>query len=169
MIETLLGGLFGGLFRLAPEVMKLFDRKAERTHELSMLGANLAADKLRGEQALTQLDVQREISLMGAGLAALQEAIKGQSQLTGIRKVDILTMSVRPIVTYWFMSVYCFAKVATFVLVFFLAPEGASAADKVKTAIDSLWTPADMALFAGILNFWFLGRVFERAQSARGG
>ena len=31
--ESLLGGIFGGLLRLAPEVMKFFDRKNEREHE----------------------------------------------------------------------------------------------------------------------------------------
>lgn len=168
MIETLLGSLLGGAFRLAPEILKWFDRKAERAHELALLSANLAADKLRGEQAVAQLDVQREISMMGAGLAALQEAIKGQSQLTGIRKVDILTMSVRPVITYWFMGVYCLAKVATFALIFFLAPDTMTIADKIKSAVDALWMPADMALFAGILNFWFLGRVFDRAQQRSG-
>ena len=32
MIETLLGGLLGGAFRLAPEVLKWLDRKGERSH-----------------------------------------------------------------------------------------------------------------------------------------
>ena len=36
MIETLLGGLLGGAFRLAPELLKWLDRKRERGHELSM-------------------------------------------------------------------------------------------------------------------------------------
>ena len=36
MIETLLGGLLGGAFRLAPEVLKWFDRQGERGHELAM-------------------------------------------------------------------------------------------------------------------------------------
>ena len=35
MIETLLGGLLGGAFRLAPEVLKWFDRQGERGHELA--------------------------------------------------------------------------------------------------------------------------------------
>jgi hypothetical protein len=30
MFETLLGGVFGGLLRLAPEVFKIFDKKNER-------------------------------------------------------------------------------------------------------------------------------------------
>ncbi len=36
MIETLLGGLLGGAFCLAPELLKWLDRKGERGHELSM-------------------------------------------------------------------------------------------------------------------------------------
>ena len=26
------------------------------------------------------------------------------------------------------------------------------------------WTEADQALWAGVLNFWFLGRVFDRVR-----
>ena len=37
MIETLLGGLLGGAFRLAPEILKWLDRKGERGHERAML------------------------------------------------------------------------------------------------------------------------------------
>ena len=36
MIETLLGGLLGGAFRLAPEILKWMDRNGERSHELAM-------------------------------------------------------------------------------------------------------------------------------------
>ncbi|PIQ54155.1 MAG: hypothetical protein COW02_05450 [Comamonadaceae bacterium CG12_big_fil_rev_8_21_14_0_65_59_15] len=27
------------------------------------------------------------------------------------------------------------------------------------------WTEADQALWSGVLNFWFVGRVFDRARS----
>ena len=30
----ILGSLFGGIFRLAPEILKFFDKKNERDHEL---------------------------------------------------------------------------------------------------------------------------------------
>lgn len=36
LASGLLGSLFGGLFRLAPEVFRFFDRKDERAHELKM-------------------------------------------------------------------------------------------------------------------------------------
>ncbi len=48
MIETLLGGLLGGAFRLAPEVLKWLDRKGERSHELAMQDKALEFEKLRG-------------------------------------------------------------------------------------------------------------------------
>lgn len=155
MIETLLGGLLGGAFRLAPEVLKWFDRKAERSHELSMLSKNMEIDKMRGEQALAQLDVQREISMVTAGLAALQEAVRGQFQLTGNKKLDALNISVRPVITYWFMGLYCSAKTAVFVALI-LADTGI--VDSIKLS----WTETDMALFSGIMNFYFIGRVFDK-------
>jgi hypothetical protein len=32
------------------------------------------------------------------------------------------------------------------------------------TAILHAWTEADQALWSGVLNFWFLGRVFDRVR-----
>ena len=37
----------------------------------------------------------------------------------------------------------------------------------LKTRGDSVlhaWTEADQALWAGVLNFWFLGRVFDKVR-----
>jgi len=47
MIETLLGGLLGGAFRFAPEILKWLDRKGERSHELAMQDKALEFEKLR--------------------------------------------------------------------------------------------------------------------------
>ena len=49
MFETLLGGVFGGVLRLAPELFKLFDKKNERAHELRMLEAEMEFAKIKGE------------------------------------------------------------------------------------------------------------------------
>ena len=43
MLETLMGGVFGGVLRLAPEVIKFFDAKNERGHELRMVEAESEA------------------------------------------------------------------------------------------------------------------------------
>ena len=52
MFEILGGGIFGsllgGIFRLAPEVLKYFDKKNERQHELSMFDKQCELEKVRG-------------------------------------------------------------------------------------------------------------------------
>lgn len=60
-------------------------------------------------------------------------------------------------VTYWFMLLYCAAKTAAFVAAI-------TAGAGWGTAILHAWTEADQALWAGVLNFWFLGRVFDRVR-----
>jgi len=41
MIETLLGGLLGGAFRLAPEILKWLDRKGERGGDWCQCGCGV--------------------------------------------------------------------------------------------------------------------------------
>ena len=55
MIETLLGGLLGGAFRLAPEMLKWLDRQGERNHELAMQDKALEFEKLRGAQRMEEI------------------------------------------------------------------------------------------------------------------
>jgi len=56
MIETLLGGLMGGVFRIAPEILKWMDRKGEREHELKMVNAEMEFAKVRGEIAMREAE-----------------------------------------------------------------------------------------------------------------
>ena len=88
MIETLIGTLFGGIFRMAPEVLKWLDRKDERKHELSMFDKQLEADKLKGDQALAQINAQADASIGAAEIQAIIEATKAQGVQTGIKWVD---------------------------------------------------------------------------------
>ena len=48
----LFGTIFGGLFRLAPEVLKFLDRKNERQHELAMFNRQCELEQIRGEVKL---------------------------------------------------------------------------------------------------------------------
>ena len=156
MIEaTLVGGLAGGLFRLAPEILKVFDRKGERKHELAMQNAALEFEKLRGAQRMNELTIGATTAYDTAALSALQEALQGQGERSGVRWADALTITVRPVVTYWFMALYFVQKL----LLMTLAWQSDTAVAAIATTI---WTAEDAALFAGLLNFWFLGRVFDK-------
>ncbi|MCG9087690.1 hypothetical protein LH444_01370 [Laribacter hongkongensis] len=158
MIETLLGGLLGGAFRLAPEILKWLDRKGERGHELAMQDKALEFEKLRGAQRMGEIGAAADGAWNTGAIEALKEAVAAQGQRSGIGWADALSASVRPVITYWFMALYCAAKTATFAA-------GVSAGAGWGDAILHAWTDADQALWAGVLNFWFLGRVFDRVRS----
>lgn len=157
MIETLLGGLLGGVFRLAPEVLKWFDRKSERGHELAMQDKALEFDRIRGAQKMAEIGAAADAAWNTGAIEALRDAVRTQGEKTGVRWADALSISVRPVITYWFMGLYCAAKTAAFV--------GAMTAGVGwSAAVLQAWTEADQALWAGVLNFWFLGRVFDRVR-----
>ena len=91
-------------------------------------------------------------------IETLREAVRTQGEKTGVRWVDALSSSVRPVITYWFMVLYCAAKTAT-------VAAAVTGGAGWGVAILYAWTEADQALWAGVLNFWFLGRVFDRVRS----
>jgi hypothetical protein len=158
MIETLLGGLLGGAFRLAPEFLKWLDRKGERGHELAMQDKALEFEKVRGASRMAEIGASADAAWNTGAMEAFKEAVAGQGRPSGVKWADALSTSVRPIITYWFMALYCAAKAAAFVATL-NAGAGWGAA-----ALTS-WSEADQALWSGVLNFWFVGRVFERSRS----
>jgi len=156
MIETLLGGLLGGAFRLAPELLKWLDRKSERGHELAMQDKALEFEKLRGAQRMSEIGANSDAAWNSGALEALKETIRSQGEKTGVKWVDALSSSVRPVITYWLMSLYCSAKTAAFVAAI-------NAGAGWEMAVLHAWTEADQALWSGILNYWFLSRTLEKA------
>jgi len=157
MIETLLGGLLGGAFRLTPEILKWIDRKGERVHELTIQDKTFQLEQLRAQNGQITSAEKTEAAIKTAELNTFQSAIESQGAMTQIGWADALSKSVRPIITYWFMALYCASKSAVFVLAF-------DVGDNFTSAFQQVWTESDQALWAGVLNFWFLGRVFEKQR-----
>ena len=157
MIETLLGGLLGGAFRLAPEFLKWLDRKGERGHELAMQDKALEFEKVRGASRMAEIGATADAAWNTGAMEAFKEAVAGQGRPSGVKWADALSTSVRPIITYWFMALYCAAKAAAFVAAL-------NAGAGWGAAVLATWTDADQALWSGVLNFWFVGRVFDRSR-----
>ena len=157
MIETLLGGLLGGAFRLAPEILKWVDRRGERGHELAMQDKALEFEKLRGAQRMAEIGAAADAAWNSGAIQALKEAITAQGRPSGVKWADALSISVRPVITYWMMALYCAAKTAAFVA-------AVTAGAGWGSAVLHAWTDADQALWAGVLNFWFVGRVFDKVR-----
>jgi len=158
MIETLLGGLLGGAFRLAPELLKWLDRKGERGHELAMQDKALEFEKIRGAQRMAEIGASADAAWNTGAIEALREAVRTQGEKTGVWWADALSSSVRPIITYWLMALYCAAKTVAFIAAL-------NAGAGWGAAVLAAWSEADQALWAGVLNFWFLGRVFDRGRA----
>ena len=157
MIETLLGGLLGGAFRLAPEILKWLDRNGERSHELAMQDKALEFEKLRGASRMAEIGASADAAWNTGAIEAFKEAVAGQGRPSGVKWADALSSSVRPVITYWLMGLYCSAKTVAFIAAI-------SAGAGWGEAVLHAWTEADQALWAGVLNFWFLSRTFEKAQ-----
>jgi hypothetical protein len=155
MIETLLGGLLGGAFRLAPELLKWLDRQGERRHELAMQDKALEFERVRGAQRMAEIGAAGDAAFDAGAIEALRQAIGAQSRPSGVRWADALSTSVRPVITYGLMGLYCAVKAA-------IVATALHAGVGWETTVLRAWSEADQALWAGVLNFWFLSRVWER-------
>jgi len=156
MIETLLGTLFGGAFRLAPEILRWLDRKNERAHELAMFDKQLEADKLKGAQALAQINAQADAAIGVAEIQAIIEATKAQSAQTGIKWVDALNALIRPLLALqWLILLWPAVVVAGFVL-------SVQAGIDPLTALRSTFGVDEKALAASVASFFLVDRSLRK-------
>jgi hypothetical protein len=154
-----LGSLLGGLFRLAPEVLKFLDRKNERLHELKMFEQQCQLEQMRGAQKLQEIGARHDMAVDVGVLDAFKSALDQQTEMVKVAGgwVASLSASVRPIVTYWILFIWSFVHI-WFAWNAWL--QGMPPVEVFKTAM----SPDFAALVAGTINFWFL----DRALKARG-
>lgn len=153
----LLGTIFGGVFRLAPEVLKWLDKKNERQHELAMFDRQCQLESQRGAQKLAEIGAAREAAVDVGAMAAFNAAINQQTEMVKAAGgwVASLSASVRPVVTYWVLFIWSFIHVW---FAWNAWMSGAPAGEVFKTMMT-----ADMsALVAGTLNYWFLDRTLAK-------
>ena len=153
----LLGSIFGGLFRMAPEVLKFFDKKNERQHELNMFARQCELETLRGQQKLAEIGAQREAGVDVGVMDAFNTAIEQQATMVKAAGgwAASLSASVRPVVTYWVLFVWSFIHV-WFAWNAWIT--GAPPAEVFKM----MMSPDFSALLAGTINFWFLDRTLAK-------
>lgn len=156
MLETLLGTLFGGAFRLAPEILKWMDRKDERSHELAMFDKQLEADKLKGDQQLAQINAQADASIGAAEVQAIIEATKAQAVQTGIKWVDALNALVRPLLAMqWLILLWPAVIVAGFALAIQHGTDP-------LVALRAAFGVDEKAMAASVASFWLVDRSLRK-------
>jgi hypothetical protein len=155
MIE-LVAMIGAGIFRLLPELLKLVNARRDAEHEYRMTELQLRIDQARAAQALDLVHAQGAVANDAAELQAWAEAIKGQGARTGVRWVDALSATVRPVLTYWWcLLLYTVHKV---VLVGVGLGERLGLAQLAPVVL----TDFDRSVVASIIGFWFTDRALRR-------
>jgi hypothetical protein len=149
----LLGSIFGGIFRLAPEVLKFLDKKNERQHELSMFQLQTDLEKMRGEFKMEEKYVDYSIQQMDT----IKEAFKEQAQTAKEAGwfASFVTAITRPGLTWIAFGVYVAVKVAGLTIAF---QTNANWAEVLTKSYDE----DDFAMLNMMLTFWFVGRSIEK-------
>ena len=139
---TLLGSLLGFFGAAFPDILKLFKDSADRKHELAILQMQVEQQKQGHANRLEEIYVEADI----AESRALYKTYS-----TGIRWVDALNGTVRPVVAYCFFILYATVKFMHY------------SADLPWL----LWTEEDQAIFSGIISFYFGQRAMSKVRGGK--
>jgi hypothetical protein len=153
----ILGGLIGGIFRLVPEVLKYFDKKSEREHELAMFSRQCELEQLRGQQKLAEIGAVRDAAVDVGVMDAFGAAIKQQADMVVAAGgwAAKLSASVRPVVTYWIMALWSIIHV-------WFAWNSWAAGAAPREVFTTMMTADFSALLSGTVNYWFLDRTLKQ-------
>lgn len=161
MLELLSGGIFGsllgGIFRLAPEVLKFFDKKNERQHELQMFNRQCDLEQIRGQQKLAEIGAARDAAIDVGVMDAFNAAINQQAEMAKAAGgwAASLSASVRPVVTYWVILLWSFVHL-------WYAWNAWTNGSAPQEVFNTMMTADFMALVSGTINYWFLDRTLKQ-------
>jgi hypothetical protein len=138
---TLLGSLLGFGSSFLPKVMDFFQDKADKKHELEVM--------------TKQAEINLDRTAIDANIREIETIHEHDSKLDGGGFINGVRASVRPVITYLFMSLFLGVEITTYYL---LVQNGIAPGD----ALVSIWDEQIMAMWASILAFWFGGRQFKK-------
>ena len=156
MIEAL-ALVGGGLMRLAPSILDFFKEGRDLKYEVQRMDKEIQLEEKRGENRqleLVQVGAQAVDTRWADGLV---EALKseGDRSPSGIKLLDWLSSSVRPVLTYWWcIGLYSSHKA---VIIYAALLEKLPAAQMAPI----LLTDFDRAVVASIIGFWFVDRALR--------
>ena len=149
---TLLGSLLGFLSSTFPDLLKLWQDRADRQHELAILDRQMEQMRLGHNQRLEAIGLEADI-------AESRALYQHDSQPSGVRWVDGLRASVRPLITYAFFLLFTAVKVSALIV---LVNEQRMT---LIEALPQIWDPETQALFAAVMSFWFGQRALAKLRN----
>ena len=148
---TLLGSLLGFISSAFPDLLKLWQDHQDRKHELAILDRQMEQMRLGHTQRLQEIAVEADI-------AESKALYRHDSRPSGVKWVDGLRASVRPVITYAFFLLFSVVKTAA--LYVLITDQGLT----VVQALPQIWDPENQALFAAVMSFWFGQRALAKAR-----
>jgi hypothetical protein len=139
---TLVSSLIGFISAAFPDFLKLFRDAQDRKHELAILAMQMEQQRLGHSNRLEEIQLNADIS---------ETQSLYRTYTIGIRWVDALNGTVRPVIAYSFFILYAVVKIMQF----------------SANLPELLWTAEDQAIFAGIISFYFGQRAMAKLRSGK--
>jgi hypothetical protein len=151
---TILGSFIGFLGSIFPDLVKYFQDRQDKSHELKLFDRQIEVMKLNHRFRVQEMKDMID-------LVETQGLYRPIAQ-TKIKWVDALCASVRPVITYTFFLLYAgvkWAQVHTLLTV----------TDQMtfSNALIRVWHDEDQALFAAVMSFWFGQRALRQQRRVK--
>ena len=147
---TLLGSLIGFISAAFPDLLKIWRDAADRKHELTILRLQMEQAAQGHQQRLEEINTQADIA---------ESKALYRTYYSGIKWVDALNGTVRPVLAYAFFLLYFTIKCMQFAMV--------DLGNPLPWHMDMLWSVEDQAIFAGIISFYFGQRAMSKVRSGK--
>lgn len=147
---SLLGALLGLVGAILPELVKMFQDRQDKRHELALLEMQMQAAEKQHTHRMQEIETKADIA---------EIRVLHKNYNVGVRWVDALNGTVRPVIAYAFFLLYAAMKGMQAWAVFYTYDM------PLLEALPYVWTVEDQGIFAGIIAFYFGQRGMRVAQS----
>ena len=160
MLLTILSALFGGAMRLVPEILQYLSQGQQNAHEIQMQQMQLQFLQVQGQMKVEEIGLQTTAQAAHDQINAIVALNQAQTQMAvaGGWITSALSALVRPYITLLVTNLWAAHKIAAMLFAYHQSGDALA-------ALMSTWSQDDIAIFAGVLNFWFVGRVFDKQRN----
>lgn len=150
VLSSILGFATSGL----PNLLKFFEQKGDQKHELEMAKLEMERALAMAEKGFASEERISEMETYATERIALYNH-DNKLQTKTSPWVNNLRASVRPIVTYAFVSLLLFVDIAGLIWAIHTGVE-------FGTALSTVFSPVEEGIIGSIIGFWFGSRHWQK-------
>lgn len=146
VISSIIGFFSAGI----PSIFEFFQDKSDKEHELKVMQLQMQMAEQKNNEKLDIIEVTTHAEENIAEITSIYKTYN-----TGIRWVDAFNGSVRPVIAYLLIGLYCVIEYMIFHVL--LKTESLT-----LDMLEFLWSDEDHALFVAIISYYFGSRSFNK-------